>query len=183
LIAGQATTPQGTGEKRELFGDKPLVGPRDIVLIDGSRTFADISRDLNNAILHSHRQSVIVIVDILPNEVYSTAKDRKTADRTRIFDHIPPGRWHGDAFKTLFYLNDFWPNINYRTIDCDGRHLTIAWQVVGMGRAPAFGNLEKIDRLTYFDLKDHPEVIRHASEDEVVALYLNEIAMVNGPSH
>ncbi len=84
--------------------------------------------------------------------------------------------WHGDVFKILFYIHDFWPGLNYRTIVGAGNPQTLVWQSQSSPRRPIFDNFEPISRLTYFDLLENLSIARCVGEDEALDLCTCEIA-------
>jgi hypothetical protein len=91
---------------------------------------------------------------------------------------IDDGSWHGDVFKLVFYIHDFWLGLNYRTITGSGNPMTIVWRANNISRRPLFDSLEKISRLTYFDLQEHIEVLQMATKDEAIAHCIAEIAIL-----
>jgi hypothetical protein len=159
----------------KFFSTEPLFPPYDVVFIDGLHTFEQVVRDFSNVLLRIHRQSVIIIDDTLPNDVYSTIPDFGSALRHRKAAGGESGSWHGDVFKTVFYIHDFWPSLNYRTITGSGNPQTLVWRTNGIDRPPLFNSLEQISRLTYFDLQDHLEVLQIVSEAEAIDLCIAEI--------
>jgi Methyltransferase domain len=159
------------------FATEPMSSLFDIVFIDGLHTFEQVVRDFSNAILHTHSRSVIVIDDTLPDDVYSAHPDLDAIGRYRRSIGSGAAAWHGDVFKIIFYVHDFWPGLNYRTIVKSGNPQTLVWRAKAKERTPLYNNLEKISRLTYFDLLDHMTVLQPADEEEAINLAL---AQLNG---
>ena len=157
------------------FADEPLAPPYDVVFLDGLHRFEQVVRDFSNAIVRTRRRSVIVLDDTVPTTEYSALPDQDAARRHRDAAGIKDVAWHGDAFKMVFYIHDFWPSLNYRTISGSGNPQTLVWRSTAGVRAPRFDNLESISRLSFFDMRDHWELMRAATEEEAIALCLAEI--------
>jgi hypothetical protein len=157
------------------FHSEPFLPSYDIVFIDGLHHFEQVVRDLSNTLLRIHHQSVILIDDTLPNDVFSTLRDPTKAVEFRQAAGLEGGAWHGDVFKIVFYLHDFWPSLSYCTIVGNGNPQTLVWRANLESEAPVFNDLEKISRLSYFDLQQHRNVLREMSEDEALALCIKQV--------
>jgi hypothetical protein len=175
----------------EFFDREPFLPPYDIVFIDGLHRFAQVVRDFSNTLLRTHARSVIVLDDTVPNDVYSSLPSQAEAIHWRAQAGSRDGAWHGDVFKVVFYLHDFWPGLNYRTIVGSGNPQTIVWRKSNGGNKkklsfwkkdagrtkPLFDDLEHISRLTYFDLQEHLDILQTVPEDEAIGLCLGELAL------
>jgi len=157
----------------EFFVTEPLFPPYDVIFIDGLHKFEQVVRDLSNALIRTHRHSVIILDDTIAGDVYSAIPDQEAALRYRRAAGIGSSAWNGDVFKTVFYIHDFWPSLNYRTIG--GSPQTLVWRGNGMRRPPLFDDLERISRLTYFDLQENYGVLQLATEEEAIALCAAEV--------
>ena len=147
----------------------------DLYFIDGLHTFEQTLRDFNNSIIHSHSRTVWLIDDTYPGDVYSTLNDYK---RAFFFRHRTGNKsvsWHGDVFKLIFYIHDFMPSLNYRTLIGNGNGQTLVWRSNQITRTPSFGNLEAISRLTYFDFCEELGIMRTCSEDEAIKECVDEL--------
>ncbi len=158
----------------QFFSSEPFSPAYDVAFIDGLHTFEQVVRDLSNTLLLTHQRSAIVIDDTLPSDVYSTIPDSESAQRHRKAGGGNSNAWNGDVFKTVFYIHDFLPGLNYRTIIGSGNPQTLVWRTQGF-RPPLFNNLERISRLTYFDLWDHIAVLRATSEADAINVCVAEI--------
>lgn len=158
------------------FAGRQSMAPFDLIFIDGLHQFEQVVRDISNSILHSHAGSVILIDDTKPNDVYSSLPDMAATMRFRRaagFDHPA---WHGDVFKAVFYLHDFWPSLNYRTIVQGGNPQTLVWRsTTDALRSPRFNSLERISRLTYFELCDNLDILRESLEDDALNLCVEQV--------
>ncbi len=101
----------------------------DLVFIDGLHTYEQTYRDILNALFHSHHKTVIVIDDTVPNDVFSTFRERKDCKNYRsIFSNPEDNSWHGDTYKVVPLLKLFNPNYNLLTIATEGNPQTIIWR-------------------------------------------------------
>lgn len=148
----------------------------DIVFIDGLHVFEQVVRDLTNTIAWTDWHSAILIDDTVPNDVYSAHPSQAEALRLRREAGARGAAWHGDVFKIAFLIHDFFPFLDYRTIIGSGNPQTLAWRTAGLARKPVFNSLERISRLTWFDLQAHGDILRKASEQEAIDLCAETIA-------
>jgi hypothetical protein len=127
--------------------------PFDLVFLDGLHHYEQTLRDLMNVLVYSHKNSVILIDDVVPSDVFSSLRAHGDAIDTRKLHNLSGEAWHGDVFKCIFYLHDFLPALSYATIEEAGcNHQTVVWKKPRTEFKPLFNDLEKIARLNYFDL-------------------------------
>jgi hypothetical protein len=141
----------------------------DLIFLDGLHTFEQTFRDFCASFAATHDRSVWLIDDIFPIDIYSAHRDQKTALRFRHATGNKRHAWHGDVYKLVFAINDFFPNISFRSIKTGGNHQLVAWKAPRAVFRPKFDDLERISRLTYYDLYDHLDVYRFGTEEEVLA--------------
>jgi hypothetical protein len=147
----------------------------DIYYLDGLHTFEQTLRDFNNCVVHSHSRTVWLIDDTRPVDVYSALADPK---RTLRFRHETGNKglaWHGDVYKLVYYIHDFMPTLNYRTLVGSGNGQTLVWRSNHRHHTPRFNNLESISRLTYFDFRDNRGMFNECNEDEAIETCINEV--------
>jgi hypothetical protein len=159
----------------EFFATEPLFPSYDVIFIDGLHTFEQVVRDLSNVLLRTHRRSVIILDDTVPSDVYSALPEQSMAIKYRKAAGGSGGSWHGDVFKTVFYIHDFWPSLNYRTIVDASNPQTLVWRANGVRRLPLFNSLEAICRLNYFHMRENMDVMQTAVEEEAIALCVAEV--------
>lgn len=152
------------------FAEAAGTGPFDIVFIDGLHVFEQVVRDLTNTLAWTGWRSAILIDDTVPSDVFSTHRVQQEALRMRREAGGQSLDWHGDVFKIPFLIHDFFPVLDYRTITGADNPQTLVWRAPGAPRQPVFNDLERISRLTWFDLQAHREVLRPAREDEAIEL-------------
>jgi len=150
------------------FSEFSQDGDFGIVFIDGLHVFAQVVRDLTNTLAHTTRQSAILIDDTLPYDVYSAHPEQGEAHRLRHQAGDESNAWHGDVFKIVFLIHDFFPFLDYRTINENGNPQTLVWYGQGSARKPIYDDLEAISRMTWFDLQRHLQVLRLAKEAEAI---------------
>lgn len=140
----------------------------DVIFLDGLHTFEQTFRDLLASLLHAHAGTVWLIDDTLPTDVFSAQRDFRFAVRKRKEAGLKGGHWHGDTFKVVLALHDFFPNMSFRTITTGGNSQTVAWLAPRQGFAPSFDDLEAISRLTFFDLENLKNEFNFCSEKEAL---------------
>jgi hypothetical protein len=158
------------------FASLPVSIKFDVIFIDGLHTFEQVVRDFSSAVLHSHDRSVIILDDTRPSDVYSALPDSRDASEFRRKAGGASADWHGDVFKAVFYINDFWPIMKYRTMTSGGNPQTLVWRSASEPAVPLLNNLESISRLSYFDLQKKIDVLRGASEEDSIGLCVSELA-------
>ena len=140
----------------------------DITFIDGLHVFEQVVRDLTNTLARSTPRSAILIDDTVPVDVYSAHREQGAAIRLRREAGGKNAAWHGDVFKIIFLIHDFFPFLDYRTILGSGNGQTLVWRAEGVARKPLFDSLEAISRLTWFDLQAHRRILQPASETDAI---------------
>ena len=153
----------------EFWATGPALPHYDIIMIDGLHTFEQTLRDFVCSLRHSEAHTVWLIDDTVPSDIFSAYPNqaRSYAERQRIGLQDFP--WHGDVFKLVLALHDFFPTVNYGTIMNSGNPQTVAWYGERAGFRPIFNNLEAISRLTYFDLEALGRAFNFAEEEPVFA--------------
>lgn len=157
------------------FAQAGEADPFDIVFIDGLHVFEQVVRDLTNTLARTSWRSPILIDDTVPIDVFSSLTSQREAVRLRQAVGGTGGAWHGDVFKIVFLIHDFFPFLDYRTITGSGNPQTLVWRAGGLARKPLFDNLERISRLDWFALQSHAPILQTATEDEAIDLCVRAI--------
>jgi len=166
----------------EFFAGLPASKAYDLIFIDGLHTFEQAYRDLCNSIVHSHPGTVFLLDDTLPSDVYSSLPDPEAAFAFRAAaGQDGSAAWHGDTFKVVFAVHDFHLALDYRTIVGAGNPQTLVWRS-SSGRRPLLDSLEKISRLTYFDMINEFHVLRQSDEETAIAECLAALGSVPRPA-
>ena len=101
----------------------------DLIFIDGLHTYDQTYRDLQNALLHSHQGTVILIDDTIPIDVYSCSRNQEEAVRLREqATGVANLMWHGDTYKIMPLINLFHTAYQYCTIMDQGNPQTLLWR-------------------------------------------------------
>lgn len=141
----------------------------DLFFIDGLHTFPQVLRDFCNALTFSHEKTVFLIDDVMPNDVYSSFPDQADTAYFRSEAGIADQSWHGDVYKLIFFIHDFYPSLCYNTISGSGNSQTLIWKSTEFGRSPRFNDLESINRLNFFDIKRNIDIFQESTEEEAIA--------------
>jgi hypothetical protein len=146
----------------------------DLIFLDGLHTFEQTFRDFCNSLSVAHNRTIWILDDTVPSDMYSAWPNqkesiafRREAMKGRLKEgQRLSGRWHGDVFKVVFAIHDFFPTMSYCTIITGGNPQTIVWRHPTANFAPLFNNLETISRLSYLDLKKNFEILHPRTETE-----------------
>lgn len=138
----------------------------DIIMIDGLHTFEQTFRDLLCSMRFSHQQTVWLIDDTLPSDVFSAIPDQARCLKERQRLGSRNRAWHGDVYKIVPAIHDFIPVLDYATIVRSGNPQTLAWFANRNDFKPRLNNLEAISRMGYFDIEPNLEVFNITDEDE-----------------
>lgn len=144
----------------------------DLVFLDGLHVFEQTFRDFCSALTLTHDRSVIIIDDTYPSDVYSACPDLAGASLRDQYGGTGRG-WHGDIFKMIFAIHDFFPMLSYATINTGGNPQTLVWRQARQDFKPVLNSLEGVSRMTWFDLQRHLDTMNFIEEkaglDRVVA--------------
>lgn len=138
---------------KDIYKSKPRF---DLVYIDGLHTFAQATADFLNSQPFCHRETIWVFDDTIPSDPWSAIPDKKKSLNWRALYHLKGQPWHGDVFKCVMLLHDFYPYFSYATVIDGGNPQTVAWQTQSPAKRKAvWGDLAAIARLQYFDILDN----------------------------
>lgn len=151
--------------------------PFDIVFLDGLHTFEQTFRDFCSSLSCCTDRTVWLIDDTLPSDIYSAWPVQREAVKLREASGGTGGAWHGDVFKIVFAIHDFFPMLSYCTINTGGNPQTLVWRQARADFAPRFNSLEAISRLGYFDLQREIALMCLTPEQEA----LNRVVAVLTP--
>jgi hypothetical protein len=141
----------------------------DLIFIDGLHTFEQAFRDFCSSLSYAHKNTVWIIDDTVPNDIFSAWPEQKRAVAARLAMLKNADRsWHGDVFKVVFAIHDFFPTLSYATVVDSGNPQTFVWRSPRKNFNPLFNSLEKISRLNWFDLEENEYILQKVTEDEVI---------------
>ncbi len=152
----------------------------DVFFLDGLHTFQQTFRDFCNSLACAHDRSVWLIDDVLPVDVYSAWPVESEALKFRRRAGGDGPQWHGDVFKVIFAIHDFFPTFSYVTITGSGNPQALVWKAPRGGFSPLLNSMEAIERLTYFDLLKRMEVLNAKAEE---AAFRDLIASITAQGH
>jgi hypothetical protein len=111
------------------FAQEPIGSRFDLIFIDGLHTYDQTYRDLQNALLHSHPGTVILIDDTIPFDAFSCSRDQEEAVRLREqATGITNLMWHGDTYKIMPMINLFHTSHQYCTIMDQDNPQALLWR-------------------------------------------------------
>jgi hypothetical protein len=138
----------------------------DIIYIDGLHTFEQSLRDFENSRNFCHQNTIWIMDDTVPSDVFSSIPDQALALESRKLAGGTGGAWHGDVFKTLLAIHDFHPDISYCTVMGPGNPQTVLWQAPPLPeRKPRFTSPQEIARLGYLAVLEHADLFLPVDDD------------------
>jgi hypothetical protein len=140
----------------------------DVIFLDGRHTFEQTFRDFCSTQAHAHDRTIWVIDDVQPSDIFAAHHDMHTAYKFREEHGLEGNRWMGDVYKVVFAIHDFFPNLSYRTSTRNNAQ-TIVTRRPRTAFKPLYDNLERISRMTYYDLMEHRDYMNLATDDDIVA--------------
>ena len=147
----------------------------DIIFVDGLHTFEQTLRDFINSIGYSSKRTVWLIDDTFPKDVYSAWPNQKEAVSFRKQAGGKGGAWHGDVYKVVLAIHDFFPLFSYCTIQGVGNPQTIVWYQQRQDFQPRFNSLEAISRMDYFSLLLKNKDLLNFQDEEVCFDTIKEV--------
>lgn len=164
--------PLGSGDFYEVTSDEffttfPNAKKFDIIFLDGLHTFEQTFRDFCSSLSFSHDKTVWVIDDVFPNDIYSAWPNQREAVAARHAAGGKSGQWHGDVFKLVVAIHEFFPTLSFMTFE-ERNQQTIVWRQPRPSFRPANRSLESISRLGYFDFLGLKSLFDLRSEDEII---------------
>jgi len=138
----------------------------DLIFLDGLHTFQQTFRDFCNSLACCGPQTIWLIDDVLPTDAFSALPDQNEALRLRKQAGGEGTAWHGDVFKLMFVLHDFFPMFSWVTLGADDNAQALVWRAPRENFSPRFNNMEAIERMTYFDLLENMRMLNRTSEEE-----------------
>jgi hypothetical protein len=139
----------------------------DIIFLDGLHQFHQTFRDFCNSLVCAHERTVWLIDDVFPVDVYSSLPIQRESIRFRRRERNDSNpAWHGDIYKLVFAIHDFFPTMSYVTLMGAGNPQTIAWKAPRKNFAPLLNSMEAIERLGYFDMLNREDIFNALSENE-----------------
>lgn len=128
----------------------------DLIYIDGLHTYEQALRDFLNSQQFTGPQTLWVFDDTIPCDPWSAIPDMLRSLEWRERFGVPGAPWHGDVYKCVLTLHDFYPEFSYATIADDDNPRTVVWKTDEPARRkPVFGDREAISNLDYFDALDN----------------------------
>lgn len=147
----------------------------DIVFLDGLHNFQQTLRDFCNSLTCAHPRTVWLIDDVLPSDVYSSLPVSSDARGFRRRAGGNSAAWHGDVYKLIFMIHDFFPTLSYVCISTSGNPQAIVWQTPRAQFAPVLGTVEAIERLDYFNLLKREPVLNLMPEPQAFEYFFSSM--------
>jgi hypothetical protein len=99
----------------------------DLAFLDGLHTFEQTRDDLFNALRHVPN-GVILIDDTVPSDEVASLPDLDESNKLRLEAEGRTGNWMGDVWKLVVYVENYLPELDFRTIVGRGYGQTLVWR-------------------------------------------------------
>ena len=143
----------------------------DLIFIDGLHIYENAFRDFINSILFSHTNTIWIIDDTIPSDPYSSIPDNALSYQYRARAGLIDRPWHGDVYKCIFALHDFYMDFSYATIYDSGNPQTVVWKTNwNAQRKRIFDNINSIGQLNYFDILRYTNVFNLSTDKNLPSL-------------
>tara|TARA_B100001057_G_scaffold476445_1_gene544435 strand:- start:56 stop:328 length:273 start_codon:yes stop_codon:yes gene_type:complete len=85
-----------------------------------------------------------------------------------------PGKpWHGDVFKIIPAIREYFPTLDFVTIIQQGNPQTIAWFAQNKSFQPLDYNLEAVSRFEFLDIDKNQSIFNFKKEDDAFSYLQN----------
>lgn len=113
-------------------------------------------RDFTNSLSYTHKKTIWIFDDTVPCDPWSSLPNQAECYKLRYLAGSKSLAWHGDVFKCIFAIHDFYPDISYATVYDQGNPQTICWRTeFPAKRKRIFNNIDDISSLSYFDMLEN----------------------------
>lgn len=149
--------------------------PFDLIYLDGLHTYEQTLRDLINSFSLSHANTIWLVDDTVPTNVFASLPDQLECWESRKKLGLHDWSWMGDVYKVVFFVAKMMPFINYRTYSEHGQ--TVLWRTRNDRRKiceniVAVGD---IGQMTYADMIRCLDVMRITSDPEILSSIGSEL--------
>lgn len=140
----------------------------DIIFLDGLHTFEQTLRDFCATMRHCHDNTIWVIDDVFPSDMFSALRNEGDTRKYRQLHGQESVDWHGDVFKVMFAIHDFFVNFTYKTINTDGNPQSVLVRRSRDSFKPFCDDLERISRMDYCAFYENQHILNVDSEASVL---------------
>jgi hypothetical protein len=131
-----------------------LLGDRiDLAFLDGMHLYEFLLRDFINVERSCRRNSVIVLHDCVPTDLYLARRDRQD-ESLRPITRIPGG-WCGDVWKTVLILRKYRPDLRIETFDAALTGLVVVTNLDPASQILSEKYVEAVDAFAALDLPEY----------------------------
>lgn len=147
----------------------------DLILLDGLHTAEQTYRDFVNSLHFAHAETIWLIDDVMPNDVFSAIPDQGEAMKLRkAATGSDDAAWHGDVYKLVWMLGAFHPNATLRTFNA-GQPQSLVYHARKNAAANGM-RLSDIAGLRYIDTLARRTDYRLGAEGDILSECVSEIS-------
>ena len=149
--------------------------PFDLIFLDGLHTAEQTFRDFCNSLAVAGSNTVWVLDDTYPSDVYSLLDSQKEAEKVRreaANSTAAERAWQGDVFKVPLLIHDYFPQFDFATTFAGGKGQTVIWRSNRRGFKSKFNYLSEISNLGYLDFIKHKNCLNMRGSFEDLERYI-----------
>jgi hypothetical protein len=138
----------------EIYDPTALLGDKiDFAFLDGMHLFEFLLRDFINIERHCRRNSLIVLHDCVPTDLYLARRHRQD-ESLRGITRIAGG-WCGDVWKTVLILRAYRPDLRIYSFDAALTGMVVVTNLDPQSEVLADQYAEAVERFGSLDLGDY----------------------------
>lgn len=138
----------------DTYDPSALLGDRiDFAFLDGMHLFEFLLRDFINIERHCRRNSLVVLHDCVPTDLYLARRHRED-ELLRAITRIAGG-WCGDVWKTVLILREYRPDLRIYSFDAALTGMVIVTNLDPELQVLADGYVEAVEKFGSLDLGDY----------------------------
>lgn len=143
----------------------------DLIYLDGMHTFEQTILDFINTLPYSHSKTIWIFDDTVPADPWSALPDQAKTQKYRSLAGSRSPVWHGDVYKCIFVLHDYFAEFSWCTPYDLGNGQTVVWKTATpTEREKVTAGLDTIKTMNYFDLLDRCQILNPVRDAEVLDL-------------
>ncbi len=149
----------------------------DLAFLDGLHTFGQTKNDLFNTLRHVP-SGVILIDDTVPEDETAALPDRDEARALRRETGSKENAWMGDVWRLVVYIDQYLPQLDFRTIVGSGNVQTLVWRrTLGETISEPSGN--EFEKLNYRETfaSGIPDQFRPCAEVDAIQACLTTVQL------
>lgn len=140
----------------------------DLIFLNNCHLFEDTLRTFIVATALAHERSVFLIDNVFPIDEFSAQRDHARALELRRAMGSNRKAWHGDTYKTIFAIDQCFPQYKFLTVNTGGNPQTVVWRGIRDGFHPLPDSVATIAGMSYNEMMQRQSTFNFVAEDDAV---------------